>query len=1421
MIKKSIFPNMCSSILKQVIIFTICVSMVIPVQALAAPYGGQVTSGSATIMQSGTVTNINQSTNRATINWLGFSIAPNETVNFNQPSALAMTLNRVIGNEKSIIAGALNANGRVYIINANGIVFTHGASVNVGGLVASTLNITDDDFNKGNFVFQGNGQSGQVINMGTIRATGDGTTGGYVALLGDQVKNEGVIVAERGTVSLNGAQKVTLNFNGDSLVNVSLDEGSLNALVETKKAIITDGGKVILTAKAANDLVASQVNVEGVVQARTLADLTGGSITANAYGGTTTVSGTLDTSAPDGGNGGTIETSGTAVKIADTASITTASAKGKTGTWTIDPDGFTIAASGGNITGAALASQLARTNVTIESTQGSGTSGNIDVNAAVAWAANTSLTLDATHAININAALTPTGTSGGIVLLAGTNIAINTPLSLGSSSFTATAGDTINVAAALTWTGNQTLALTAANNINLYGTLTGGNGTLKLTSTGGNIAFDGVTSLAATTINASAAKDIDVNAALTWTGDTTATLTAGNDININAPLTATGTNAGLVMNYGTDYTIWTSADYSGAVLNSAGIPVAQRAPTGAVYGSITLSGANASLTMNGTKYTLIHNMSDVAALQTYLSDSKLTGTCAGSSGTCYWNPTTQAFDIAQTKDSASGSYWWNATTQAYDIPDYNATTGKYYSVSGGTYIFTSSQLKSSKYYTYYYDIATASYDTQSAYTGTGYYYNTATGLYDLKSVYYALASNIDASTSYSSSALTDANGKYYYTNSPINTYSGTLAGLGHTVDNLTISAASTNNVGLIGAANSGSVLRDIGLTNVNINGSWYVGALLGKASGALTVTGAYSTGSVAGASYAGGLIGAIMGDTAVASAVSSCYSEADVSANAAGTALGGLIGYFASGYITHSDATGNVTGNTGNTGGLVGKINTMSGSSIVTGMDLVYATGAVTNPGKPGGNYDAYAVGGLVGYAGGSSTKVQLTNSFSTGDVSGYAFVGGLLGYGSSANLDNTYHTTGAVTSSGYHYLGGVVGYLGGTGGLAGVLVSSDVANSFATVNVTSTSPPNSTRATCVGGLIGYFGGTATDTITNSWATGTITAASSNNVGGLVGFINLGIIDNCWANAHITGVDYVGGLVGKAYGNGSTATDAVKIINSTAYGSVSGRTYVGGILGYAADTTYGGALGTPDTYSGAFISGSVSYANVTGSGDYIGGIVGRGNIVTDSTAYGTVTSTGTGTNVGDITGSLLHEDVSAGNSYSSGGSYTAPGTPDTSGIIGTDPGQTAAQTAAGAVSGAASTAAGAVASGTPSADVGQYGQYGQFASSSLATQTGEQVVRVSGGQQASASQPVDVAPVAVSVNTETPSLGNAIRNFFSSDGQSDNGGGGGSGSYSAGVKAITADGVTYIVDDSSSGGSSSGGTQEQDKKKKNAGTSEQ
>src|ERR1035437_1971474 len=144
--------------------------------AYALPTGGVVAAGSASISANTLGTTINQSTQNAAINWQSFNIAAGESVRFNQPSSSSVTLNRVLGADPSGIFGSLTVNGKVFLVNPNGILFGQGASVNVGGLVASTLNITDRDFMSGNYKFSGTG-NGTVLNQGTINADG-----GYVAL---------------------------------------------------------------------------------------------------------------------------------------------------------------------------------------------------------------------------------------------------------------------------------------------------------------------------------------------------------------------------------------------------------------------------------------------------------------------------------------------------------------------------------------------------------------------------------------------------------------------------------------------------------------------------------------------------------------------------------------------------------------------------------------------------------------------------------------------------------------------------------------------------------------------------------------------------------------------------------------------------------------------------------------------------------------------------------------------------------------------------------------------------------------------------------------------------------------------------------------------------------------------------------------
>ena len=455
----------------------------LPGAALALPGGGVVVAGSATISAASAALTVNQLSQNAVVNWQSFSIGTGESVTFAQPNAQSVTLNRVLGQDPSAIMGKLSANGRVFIVNPNGIIFGRGAQVNVGGLVASALGISDGDFMANRFRFNGTG--GSVRNDGTITADG-----GVVALMGSQVSNQGTIQAQLGTVALVGGEAVTLDFTGDGLLNVAVERGAMQAIVENGGLIAANGGRVLLTAQAAGQMLKTAVNNTGVIVAQTVANR-GGVIMllGDMDSGTMNINGSLDAAAPDGGNGGFIETSAATVNIADTARITTLAPGGTTGTWLIDPQDFTIQA-GTNISGAALSALLVTNSIVISTLPGNdatvaGTppvtnlftsatgNGDIFVNEAIAWTATpstTTLRLNAVRDININAAIT--ATNGNVVLCCGrdVNVAAAMTTTNGSISINGGRNVTIQTAAALTVTDGN-MALCAGHDLIIQGAL--------------------------------------------------------------------------------------------------------------------------------------------------------------------------------------------------------------------------------------------------------------------------------------------------------------------------------------------------------------------------------------------------------------------------------------------------------------------------------------------------------------------------------------------------------------------------------------------------------------------------------------------------------------------------------------------------------------------------------------------------------------------------------------------------------------------------------------------------------------------------------------------------------------------------------------------------------------------------------------
>lgn len=478
--------------------------------AMAQPTGGVVTSGNATIAGPSNQLTITQTTPNAAINWQGFGIAAGESVRFVQPDSRSIALNRVVGNDPSAIHGSLSANGTVFLINPHGILFGRGSNVNVGGLVASTLNLSDDDFEAGRYRFSGSG-NGTVVNQGFIRAA----DGGYVALLGAGVTNQGDVVAQKGTVALAAGRSLTLDMAGDRLLSVSVDEGTVNALVENGGLLQADGGRVIMTTQAASSLMSNAVNNTGVIQARTLENRNGTILLLGGLQtGTMQVGGTLDASAPNGGDGGFIETSAASVKISG-VNVTTAAARGKTGTWLIDPLDFIVGSDpGDNMSGIDLSLALGDNDVIITNAPGVG-NGDIFVEDAVTWGTTNTLSLRASRDVIISGDITTT--NGSLDVSFGRDVIVDAAISATNGNVSICCGRDIDVTArAAITTINGSILLAAGRDATVDG---------ALSATDGNIMI-------------CAARDLSIGAAIT--------VTDGSDI----PAQSLGLPRGLVLSAG-------------------------------------------------------------------------------------------------------------------------------------------------------------------------------------------------------------------------------------------------------------------------------------------------------------------------------------------------------------------------------------------------------------------------------------------------------------------------------------------------------------------------------------------------------------------------------------------------------------------------------------------------------------------------------------------------------------------------------------------------------------------------------------------------------------------------------------------------------------------------------------------------------
>ena len=431
---------------------------------LGNPTGGAVVAGSATIGSAGATLSINQSTQNAIINWQQFSIAGGETTKFIVPNSGA-TLNRVIGGNPSAIYGSLQSNGTLYLVNPSGIVVGPSGRIDTAGFLASTLDISNQQFLAGgNLEFAGN-SGASVENDGIIHASS-----GDVYLIASQVSNKGTLSAPQGTVGLAAGSDVLFQQSGTEHLFIQAtpagttratgvtNSGTIHAAAAELKAaggnayalainntgviaatgykrvngdvyLISDGGSIsnigtisaqqangnggtiVVDGTAVSSAVSGTVTNSGTLNASaTVAGGTGGTVTLKNMGGKTVHSGKIIAKGGQGGAGGNAEVSGATVQFTGTVDLTAPG--GTTGNLLLDPTTFTVAATGGDETGAAVSATLQTANLTLNADE------TVTIDDGITWTSTNTLTLStnssSSSTITINAPIS--GVNGGLAL---------------------------------------------------------------------------------------------------------------------------------------------------------------------------------------------------------------------------------------------------------------------------------------------------------------------------------------------------------------------------------------------------------------------------------------------------------------------------------------------------------------------------------------------------------------------------------------------------------------------------------------------------------------------------------------------------------------------------------------------------------------------------------------------------------------------------------------------------------------------------------------------------------------------------------------------------------------------------------------------------------------------------------------------
>jgi len=1215
----------------------------------ALPSGGAVASGAASISQAGNRLSVQQQSGKAILNWNTFNIGSKASVDFQQPGASSVVLNRVAaGGGVSEIYGSLTANGQVFLVNPAGTLFGRGAQVNVGGLVASTLDITNDNFLKGNYRFTAGGLAGSIVNEGTLTAA----PGGYIALLAPQVRNEGVIAAQLGTVAIGSGNVVTLDIGGTGLVSMRVEQAAIDALIENKGLVQADGGVVYMAARAAGQLAGGVINNAGEIHAGRVTEHDGvirleaaeiassGSIVADGASGgrvslssdgTTVVSGSVRARGSEG-KGGEIRLLGSRVGLFGAASV---DASGETG-------GGTVLV-GGNYQGKGPEQNASITVVGSDASIRANAGACGDGGKVIVWSDETTI-----FAGTLQARGGWSAGNGGFAEVSGKQMLEFSPKLVDLKAANGSVGtlllDPLNIIVA-TGTGAPYA------NVSTFAANPGTTQTIDpatLDAVAGNVSLQATNDITVTNainlttpgagLDAKAGNNINVNASITTNNgaitlsarDPGGTQTAGGTVNLNAALSSTGGNIN-VFNNGSTSPVNLGANVSfgpGALVIAPAIALtapATVAGASATFGG-SINGANSLTVSSGpgviTFTGAVGNATPLASLSTVGGTTAINGGFVATTGTqTYGNPVT--LGAATTLSSGGNSITLGSTVNGAQTLAVNTTgTTTFAGAVGNTTALTSLQTD--------FGGTTAINGGSVTTTGAQIYGDavtlgaTATILTGVNTTFQGTVNGPGALTVNDSgtmnfdfavggttplaSLMTNAGGI-----TAINGFSVTTTGAQTYGDNVTLGAPTTltsmsgGNITLGGTVNNGQTLtvNTSGATTFNgtVGNSAPLASLTTDAGGttslqAVTTTGAqsYNDNATLNGTYATtNSPFSVAGTTTLAGPTTVLAGSGNVTF--AGTVNG------AAPLTINSFGTTNFGSAVGNSTALVSLITDPGGTTAIGGAVTTSGTQSYSDPVSLGAGATTLSAGTIsinnsLNAVGGSLT---LLASGPTGDISFNSSLSNMSSFSASAGRD-VFFNSGAVSTGAFNVTAGrdmIVQASGSSANLQSGTMNLNVANALK-----------------------LQGGTGTNAFAQAFATGTQTV-NANTISVLAGAVGngngafLGSTGDQTVNA-TSGIVTKGGPSGGVLNSGNRTSIFSSSGNQVITVGAGGLTLAGG----------GGGAGNTDNNAAVFQGGLVGTSqtiNVNAGGSIVltGGSTGQSAIGSASSgSFASITSNG-------------------------------------------------------------------------------------------------------------------------------------------------------------------------------------------------------